>query len=110
MFLEQLATLSNSRLIWGLSMLLMNFGIKYIHMDLGKSHERILQHEIVKKLVIWSLFFVATRDIIISFCLTLLYVFIIDGILHDQRRYTVASHTENAADNYQKNIDKIKSL
>lgn len=116
-FLETMATLSNNRLVWGLAMLLMNFGIKYIHLDLGKSHERLLQNEIVKKLVILSLFFVATRDLLVSFVLTFMYVLIIDGILHDKRRYTVVVEKdqakdkyENASSLYQKNLHKIKSV
>lgn len=79
--------LNNNKFFWGVTMLLLNFGSKYIIGDLGKIHEKILSSEIVKKLIIFSLFFVATRDIIIAFVLTILYILIIDGILHEKRQF-----------------------
>jgi hypothetical protein len=80
-------TLNSNKILWGVSMLMLNFGARYVVADLGKAHEVILSHEITKKLVILSLFFVATRDILMSFLLTVAYVVVIDGILHEKRRF-----------------------
>lgn len=82
-----LMMVNNNRVLWGLSMLLLNIGSRYVISDLGKSHEYILSSELVKKLVVMSMFFVATRDIFISFLLTVAYVLIIDGILHEKRNF-----------------------
>ena len=67
-------------------MLMLNFGARYVIADLGKTHELLLSHEITKKLIVLSLFFVATRDILMSFILTVAYIVVIDGILHEKRR------------------------
>ena len=79
--------LNNNRVLWGVSMLLLNFGSRYVIGDLGKSHEIILSSEIFKKIIIFSMFFVATRDVLTSFLLTIAYILIIDGILHEKRKF-----------------------
>ena len=86
---ETIALANNNKLFWGLTMLLMNFGSRYIVGDLGKSHEKILTNHIVKKAIVFSLFFVATRDIIIAFILTIVYIIVIDGILHDKSKFCI---------------------
>lgn len=79
--------LNSNKVLWGLSMLMLNFGARYVVADLGKTHEIILSHEITKKIIVLCLFFVATRDILMSFILTVAYIIVIDGILHEKRRF-----------------------
>ena len=70
-------------------MLLLQFGARYVLGDLGKAHEVLLSHNITKKLVVMAMFFVATRDIVVSFVLTIAYIVIIDGILHEDRQFSL---------------------
>lgn len=86
---DHLALLNNNKILWGLTMVMMNMGSRYVMADLGKIHDSLLATEFVKKLIIFSIFFVATRDILISFMLTISYIFIIDGILHEKRRFCI---------------------
>lgn len=86
---DYLALLNNNKIIWGVTMVLMNMGSRYVFADLGKIHDSILATEFVKKLVVFSIFFVATRDILIAFMLTVSYIFIVDGILHEKRRFCI---------------------
>lgn len=81
--------LNNNKFIWGITMLLLNFGSRYVIADLGKFHEAVLSNEYFKKIVIFSMFFVATRDILTAFLLTVLYILIIDGILNEKRKYCI---------------------
>jgi len=87
--LELLSIANNNRIIWGLTMLLMNLGARYISADLGKSHEKILKSQIVKKLIVFSLFFVATRDVLTAFLMAILYIVIVDGILHEDSKFCI---------------------
>jgi hypothetical protein len=82
-----LMVLNQNKIVWGVSMLLLNIGSRYVIADLGKSHEYILTNQVVKKVVVMSMFFVATRDILTSFLLTLAYVLIVDGILHEKKHF-----------------------
>ena len=81
--------INQNKIMWGLSMLLLQFGARYVLGDLGKAHEVLLSHGITKKLVVMAMFFVATRDIVVSFVLTIAYIVIIDGILHEDRQFSL---------------------
>jgi hypothetical protein len=87
--IDALILAGNNKLVWGLTMLMMNLGARYIAADMGASHEIILNNHIAKKLIVFSLFFVATRDIPISVLMTILYVIVIDGLLHDKSKYCI---------------------
>lgn len=79
--------LNNSKIVSGVALLMLNIGSRYIQADFGKAHDMLLSNEYVKKLIIMSMFFVATRDISIAFLLTILYIIIIDGVLHEDRKW-----------------------
>lgn len=78
--------LNNNKILWGVTMMLLNLGSRYVAGDLGKVTEAILASDYVKKVIVFSMFFVATRDILIALILTILYALIIDGILHEKRK------------------------
>lgn len=106
-----LITLNQNKIMWGVSMLLLNIGSRYVIADLGKSHEYILTSQIVKKLVIMSMFFVATRDLLTSFLLTIAYVLIIDGVLHDKKHFCLLPKTilEKVNDTNVSNEDYLRA-
>lgn len=97
-------------------MILLNMGSKYVLADLGKAHERILNSEIFKKIILFSMFFVATRDVITSLLLTFLYVIIVDGIFHENRNYAVITlqndvvQTESDQDAYKRYLQNVNLL
>ncbi len=86
---QLLDLLNNNRIFWGVTMLLLNLGSRFVVADLGKFHETILANEYFKKIILFSMFFVATRDILAAFVLTILYIIIIDGLLHEKRKYCI---------------------
>jgi len=118
MLTEFFLTLNNSKIMWGVTMILLNMGSRFIIADLGKAHEKLLQTEFVKKIILFSMFFVATRDIITAFILTVVYVIVVDGIFHEKSTYAVvkvdspkasdAAQTEQDA--YQTYINNVNLL
>jgi phosphomannomutase len=87
--MDAISIVNNNRVLWGVTMILLNFGSRYVVADLGKSHELLLSNEIAKKIIIFSMFFVGTRDILTSFLLTVAYIIIVDGILHENRKFNL---------------------
>lgn len=85
--------INHNKIMWGVSMLLLQFGARFVLGDLGKAHEVLLSHEITKKLIIMAMFFVATRDVVVSFVLTIAYIVIIEGILHEDRLFSLIPST-----------------
>jgi hypothetical protein len=78
-----LDTLNTSKLLTGCSVLLMNVGSRYVGADLGRNSEKMLQSAVAKKLIVLSMFFVSTRDLLLSVGLTLLYVLLFDGLFKE---------------------------
>jgi hypothetical protein len=95
----------------------MNLGARYLAADLGTSHDKILNNQITKKLIIFSLFFVATRDIPTSILMTILYVILIDGLLHDKSKYCIVpkevitgQKNNSVLENYLSNLQLLKNV
>ena len=65
---------NESKLLIGISMLLINIGSKYILMDMSPSYEAYLRNIVLRRLTIFALFFIATKDVLISICLTAAFV------------------------------------
>lgn len=87
--LEFLDILNNNRIMWGVTMVMLNIGSRFVVADLGKFHETILANEYVKRLILFCMFFVATRDVLVAFILTILYIIIVDGMLHEKRKFCI---------------------
>ena len=86
---EYLDLLNNNRILWGVTMIMLNIGSRFVIADLGKFHESLLTNEYVKKLILFCMFFVATRDILVAFVLTILYIIVVDGMLHEKRKFCI---------------------
>lgn len=106
--------LNTSKVMGGISMLLLNIGAKYVIADLGIAHEKILNSTAAKKLILWAMFFVTTRDITTAFLLSLAYIVIVDGIFHEQSRYCILppqftgkDYKDNYWENYIERVNKI---
>ena len=79
---NSLGFLNNSSLFSVFITLIMNLGSRYISIDLCNFQERILSSFFVRKLCIFAIIWMATRDILLSFILTILFVFIFSGLLN----------------------------
>ena len=63
--------LNNSKLAWGISTIMMQFGARYVVGDLTEMQTRILGSKVVKRLIMCGMIFVATHDILIAVTLTI---------------------------------------
>ena len=66
--------ISNNKYFIGMMMVLLNLGSRYIFLELGKSHDVFFNQPTVRRLLIFTVFFVATRDIIASALLTVVFI------------------------------------
>lgn len=82
-----LIALNNSKFVWGISMLVVNLGSRYVVSDLGKNHDRILNHPLFKPIIFFCIFFMATRDFLVAFLLTFLFFLIVMGFMHENSRF-----------------------
>ena len=64
MFDELALSINNSKYFYAITMILLNMGAKYIEMDLMESHRRFLSSKLLRRIIIFTVSFVATRDIV----------------------------------------------
>jgi len=81
--------LASNKIFVGFAILVMNIGSRFVIMDVGKAHEKLLNHELVKKLVVFCMFFVATRDIMTAAILTFAFIILLEGLLNENSRFSV---------------------
>lgn len=78
------ALLNNSRVMVAVTSVLFNLGAKYIVSDLTPMQERILQHVLFKRALVFCMFFVVSRDVIISLMLTFAFFVVLKGLVHEE--------------------------
>jgi hypothetical protein len=81
--------LNNSKYFSGITMVLLNLGAKYVPMDLTQNHEKVLNSVIVRRVVLFTIFFMATKDIIISIILTIAFIVLFGGILNEKSKFSI---------------------
>ena len=103
--------INNNKLLLGITMILFNMGSKYLILDLSKNQEQFLKSTIVRRLTLFSIFFIATHDLITSLILTASFVVLAHGIFNqDSRLYILPSYydTEYTKDEYEMSKKIIK--
>lgn len=86
---QMLHLVNNSKLLAGLTMLLLNIGSKYIEIGFSKTQEQALRNGLAREMLIFAIVFMATHDIIISTLMTAAFVILSDYLLNEQSRFCV---------------------
>lgn len=81
-----LLSLANNKFFVGTAILIVNMGSRYVISDAIAVHEKLLQHKLVKQIVIFSIVFVATRDIMTSIMLTFAFN-VVSSLLNSKSKY-----------------------
>lgn len=92
--------LNNSKLFYGIMMMLMNITSRYIDIDL-ESHKVFFKSKFIRRLAIFTVAFIATKDIYISLIITGLFVIIVLHLFNIKSKYCILPQ-------YIKNIDYNK--
>lgn len=80
---------NQSKYLVGIAMIIFNIGSKFLVMDISKSYESLLKSKIVRRLTLFSIFFVATRDIVISFVLTAIFIILTMNLFNDESKFCI---------------------
>ena len=90
-----LIDLSNNKLFTGCLMLMTNIGGRYLGLELPNNIEKLFsEYFILRCLVIFSIFFMATRDIKISLLLSLLFFIIVKYFISEKSSFCVIKEKE----------------
>ncbi len=87
--------LNNSKYFTAIMMLLMNLGARYISLELSQFHEELLSNVIVRRILVFTVVFISTRDIKVSLISTALFVILVSGIFNEDSKYCILPGRDN---------------
>ena len=67
-------SLNQSKVLAGVAILLSSLGGKFLSQELSKSEDNMLQGAIARRVIVFACVFLATRDVLISAIVTLLFM------------------------------------
>lgn len=80
---NNILALNNSKIFAGLMIVTLNISSKFVTFKLSKSMESYLKYTFSRDLLLFTIAWIGTRDIYISFIITLVFLIILDFLLNE---------------------------
>ena len=78
-----LTDLSNNKYFFGVIMIIVNIGARFIIEELSPKQKEYINTKFFIRIIIFSAFFVATRDILVSITLSIIFILFISELFND---------------------------
>ena len=82
-------SLNTSPFLAGLAMIILNIGSKYIEIGLSKTQEQAIRNSIAREVLIFTIVFVGTKDVVMSILMTAAFIIMADFLLNANSRYCI---------------------
>ena len=86
---KTIQSLNNSKFLAGLAMIILNLGSKYLIMELSESQEELMSNKIFRRIILFTVAFIATRDIIVSLVLTGVFVILVSNLFNENSKMSL---------------------
>ena len=70
-----------NKYLLGIIMIIINLGARFIVDDLTPDQKKIINNHITRKIVVFLIFYMATKDILASITLTVIYILFMSDLL-----------------------------
>ena len=81
--------LDNSKYFAGIVMIILNIGSKYITIKLSKTQESYLSSSIARQILIFSIIWMGSRDLLISLILSAVFVILTDHLFNEKSKLCI---------------------
>jgi hypothetical protein len=81
--------LNNSKIFTGCIMMIVNIGGRHMTLDVPENANKLFEHWIVRSILIFSLSFIATRDVSTSFKMCLIFFIIFKLLLNENSKMCI---------------------
>lgn len=121
--------LNNSKFFAGVIMIMLNVGSKFIPIQFSKSAEEYLKYSLSKKILVFAMAWMGTRDIYTALALTIIFIIFSDYLFNEESVFCIVPYdkrlltntktesltTENKITNeefnqFSKLLEKIKNI
>ncbi len=83
--------INESKFVIGIAMILLNIGSKYVDFKFTKSQEQMLRNGIAREILIFTIVFMGTRDILYAILLTSAFIILSEYVFNENSRYCLVS-------------------
>lgn len=87
--LNAINSLNTSKYFTGIVMILLNIGSKYVELNLSKSMEQYIKYNIAREMIIFSMAWMGTRDVVVALVLTASFSIMADFLLNYKSKFCV---------------------
>jgi hypothetical protein len=77
---DSLSCINENKYIIGFTMIMLNIGARFIIDELGDDLRKIMSKKIVRRIIIFCSFFMATKDLFTAIVLTIVFVILINEV------------------------------
>ena len=81
--------INSSPYLAGVTMILLNIGSKYVEFGFTKTQEQALRNGLARELILFSMLFMATKDILQSILMTAAFVILTDHLFNHESQFCV---------------------
>jgi|TARA_Y100001958_G_C21034450_1_gene406262 hypothetical protein len=111
---DSFSCINENKYIIGLTMIMLNIGARFIIDELDDDLRKIISNTIVRRVVIFCSFFMATKDLFTAVVLTIIFVILINEVFAKELE-ELEEGEEKKGGSYNKNelektIQKLKSI
>ena len=79
--------INESKFVIGIAMILLNIGSKYVDFKFTKSQEQMLRNGIAREILIFTIVFMGTRDILYAILLTSAFIVLSQYVFNEKSQY-----------------------
>ena len=79
--------INESKFVIGIAMILLNVGSKYVDFNFTKSQEQLLRNGIAREILIFTIVFMGTRDILYAIILTAAFMILSEYAFNEKSEY-----------------------
>lgn len=97
----EIFNISDNKYILGIAMIIINMGSKYIIDELTDKQKEFIKNKYFRRIIIFCVFYIATKDILASITLTIIFILFISDLLFDD------TNNNNNTDIYNSNNHNI---
>lgn len=81
--------LNTSKYFAGLMILFLNLSSRYLALELSESQQQMLSNKMIRRFIIFTVVFVATRDVWVSIIVTAIFIILVAGLFNENSKYCV---------------------
>lgn len=108
MFMENL---NRSKYFAGVMMILLNLGSRFLVSELSETQEQFLNNSIIRRIVVFTVVFIATKDVWVSLILTAVFIILVSNLFNENSNYCLMKKPKKMFKQISKNdYEKAKSI